>query len=179
VTDSVPSDDHEKLDSAIKAVDQLHTEDRERSTAFQRAVEDVTAVLGNPIAIGVVVLFILSWIAASLLQQFLGHEAFDPPPFFGLVAIISIASLFMVMMILATQRHDDKLAFHREQLILELVRSSERKTAKIIQLLEEFRRDDPSLSNRIDHEANEMTKPADPSTILSTIKDFQSGSKNG
>jgi hypothetical protein len=33
--------------------------------------------------------------------------------------------------------------FHREQLILELVISREQKTAKVISLLEQFRRDDP------------------------------------
>jgi hypothetical protein len=95
------------------------------------------------------------------------------------VAVVSIASFFIVMMILATQRNDDWLAFHREQLILELVVSIEQKTAKVIQLLEEFRRDNPSMRDRIDHVANEMTRPADPSAILGTIKDFNAERRSG
>jgi uncharacterized membrane protein len=95
------------------------------------------------------------------------------------MAIVSVASFFIVMLILATQRNDDRLAFHREQLILELVVSIEQKTAKVIQLLEEFRRDNPSMRDRIDHEANEMTRPADPSAILGTIRDFNAERGSG
>jgi uncharacterized membrane protein len=176
VTDHIVRSD---VDDTTKAIADLHSEHRKNATTFQRAVEDATAILSNPLTIGVILLFILAWIAASLVGSLLGYRSFDPPPFFGLGAIVSISSLFMVIMILATQRHEDRLAFHREQLILELVRSSEQKAAKIIQLLEESRRDDPSLSDRVDHEANKMTQPADPSAILTSIKDFHSDTKSG
>jgi uncharacterized membrane protein len=166
------------VEDTTKAIADLHSEHRKNATAFQRAIEDATAVLSNPLTIGVILLFILTWIAVNLLSSSLGYRSFDPPPFFGLGQIVSIASLIMVIMILATQRYEDRLALHREQLILELVRSSENKTAKIIQLLEEFRRDDPSLSDRVDHEAIKMTRPADPSAILTSIKDFHSDSKS-
>ena len=74
-------------------------------------------------------------------------------------------------MILATQRREDQLAGHREQLTLELAILGEQKSAKIIQLLEEMRRDDPSLANRVDHEAAAMATPADPQAVLDAIKD--------
>ena len=47
----------------------------------------------------------------------------------------------MVVLILATQRREYQLAQLREQLTLELAILSEQKTAKVIQLLEESRRD--------------------------------------
>ena len=47
----------------------------------------------------------------------------------------------MVGLILATQRRENQLAQLREQLNLELAILSEQKTAKVIQLLEESRRD--------------------------------------
>ena len=42
---------------------------------------------------------------------------------------------------------------------------------KIIELLEEMRRDDPSLHNRVDHEAAAMSLLADPQAVLDAIKD--------
>lgn len=45
------------------------------------------------------------------------------------------------------------------------------RSAKIIRMLEEMRRDDPSLRNRIDHEAAAMSAPADPQAVLDAIED--------
>ena len=171
------SADH--IGETINAIAQLHSEHRDRATASQLAAESLTAILSNPVIAGVALLAVVSWIAGNLLAYQLGHRPWDPPPFSGLVAVVSMASFFIVMMILATQRNDDRLAFQREQLILELVVSIEQKTAKVIQLLEEFRRDDPSMRDRVDHEANEMTRPADPSAILGTIRDFNAERGSG
>jgi uncharacterized membrane protein len=171
------SADH--IGETINAIAQLHSEHRDRATASQRAAESLTAILSNPVIAGVALLAVVSWIAGNLLAYRLGYRPWDSPPFSGLMAIVSVASFFIVMLILATQRNDDRLAFHREQLILELVVSIEQKTAKVIQLLEEFRRDDPSMRDRVDHEANEMTRPADPSAILGTIRDFNAERGSG
>lgn len=70
------------------------------------------------------------------------------------------------------------LAQLREQLNLELAILSERKTAKVIQLLEEFRRDSPLMRDRIDHQAESMARPSDPQTVLDAIKETHaSGTK--
>ena len=66
----------------------------------------------------------------------LGYRPIDLPPFSGLDGAVSVASLFMVVLILATQRREDQLAQLREQLNLELPILSEQKTAKVIELLE-------------------------------------------
>jgi uncharacterized membrane protein len=100
----------------------------------------------------------------------LGLVQFDPPPFPPLGEAVVLASFYMVLLILVTQRRDDKLALHREQLILELVISSEQKTANVIRLLEEFRRDDPSVDDRVDPAADDMARPADSSTVLDEIR---------
>ncbi len=65
---------------------------------------------------------------------------------------------------------------HRSELkavgiTLELAILGEQKSAKIIELLEEMRRDDPSLRDRVDHEAAAMSTPADPQAVLDAIKD--------
>jgi len=72
---------------------------------------------------------------------------------------MTLVSLFMVVFILGAQRHEDELSGHREMLTLELAILGEQKTAKVIQLLEELRRDSPQIHNRIDQEAADMPSP--------------------
>jgi uncharacterized membrane protein len=76
-----------------------------------------------------------------------------------------------VVLILATQRREYQLAQLREQLTLELAILTEQKAAKLIQLLEESRRDNPLIADRIDQEAEAMAKPADPEAVLGAIKE--------
>jgi uncharacterized membrane protein len=75
----------------------------------------------------------------------------------------------MVILILASQEREDQLAHHREMLILELAILSEQKIAKVIQLLEESRRDNPNLRNRLDPEAETMGQAADTQSVLNAI----------
>ena len=48
---------------------------------------------------------------------------------------------------------------------------SEQKTAKVIQLLEESRRDNPLIHDRVDQEAEAMAQPTDPQSVLEAIKE--------
>jgi uncharacterized membrane protein len=72
---------------------------------------------------------------------------------------------------LSTQRREYQLAQLREQHTLELAILSEQKTAKVIQLLEQSRRDNPLIRNRVDQEAEAMAQPADPQSVLHAIKE--------
>jgi hypothetical protein len=54
---------------------------------------------------------------------------------------------------------------------LELGILSEQKTAKVIELLEESRRDSPLIPDRVDQEANAMAQPSDPQSVLDAIKE--------
>jgi uncharacterized membrane protein len=54
-------------------------------------------------------------------------------------------------------------------LILELAILSEQKIAKVIQLLEESRRDDPNIRDRRDPEAETMGQAADTRSVLDAI----------
>jgi uncharacterized membrane protein len=73
------------------------------------------------------------------------------------------------MLILVTQRRQDKLSERRAQLTLELAIIADRKNAKIIALLEELRRDHPDVPNRRDTESDEMAKAEDPQSVLAAI----------
>ena len=132
---------------------------------------DTTAFTGPPRSIGVLTVIAAGWISLNLLAAALGYRTIDPPPFSGLEGAVSLVSLYLVVLILATQRREYQLAQLREQLTLELAILGEQKTAKVIQLLEESRRDNPLIRNRVDQVAEAMAQPADPQSVLDAIKE--------
>jgi uncharacterized membrane protein len=72
-----------------------------------------------------------------------------------------------------SQRRKDELSELREQLTLELAIMTEQKGAKLIALMEEMRRDNPLLANRVDTEADDMSAPADPEAVLEAFQETQ------
>lgn len=159
------------IEEIIQAIAKLHAEHHQNATPLQRGVDRTTDLLGRPWFIGVLTVFVICWISLNLLVTRFGYRPIDPPPFVWLEYGISLASFYMVFLILTTQRREDELAQRRDQLTLELVISNEQKTAKVIQLLEELRRDSPVIRNRVDPEADAMAQPADPSSVLDAIKE--------
>ena len=172
----MPEQDHSlpilpaHIEDTIRSIAQLHAAHHQGASSLQRAADRMTRFLGRPRFIGLLTAFVLAWVGINLLTSWLGIWTFDAPPFGWLEFVISLVSLYMVVLILTTQRREDQLAEHREQLTLELAIVSETKTAKIIELLEEMRRDSPMLPNRIDEEAAAMAAPADPQSVLDAIK---------
>ena len=75
-----------------------------------------------------------------------------------------------VMLVLVAQKHEDELNAHRDTLTLELAILSEHKIAKVIQLLEELRRDSPHVQDRDDPQAEEMAEPADAGSVLAAVR---------
>lgn len=155
------------VDETIRSIAQLHIEHHENATPLQRVVDRLTA----PRFIGVLTGMVAGWIGLNLTVAALGYRPIDPPPFTWLWGAASLASLYMAVLILVTQRREDQLAQHRELLILELGILSEQKTAKVIELREESRRDSPLIRDRVDLEADAMAQPSDPQSVLDAIKD--------
>jgi uncharacterized membrane protein len=131
----------------------------------------MTALISRPWFIGVITVIVIGWIGLNLGSATLGLRPIDPPPFSWLEGAVSLGSLYMVVMILATQRREDQLAQHREMLILEVTLLSEQKIAKVIQLLEESRRDNPFIGDRVDPAADVMAQPVDPQSVIDVIKE--------
>ena len=140
----------------------LHAVHHRYATLLQRGVDRMTALFGRPGFIDVLTVIVVAWMSLNLLAAALGYRPIDPPPFSGLGGAVSWVSLCMVVLILATQ--------HREHLILQLALSGEQKTAKVIELLEEFRQDNPLIRNRVDQEAEDMAQLADPQRVLDSPK---------
>ena len=167
-----PLADH--IEETVRSIAQLQAEHRQNATTLQRAIDGTTGLLSRPWFIVILLLTALGWIGVNLVVASLGYHSIDPPPFTWLSGAASLASLFMVVLILATQRQEDQLGRRRELLILELAILSEQKTAKVIELLEEVRRDNPLIQDRVDKEAEAMAQPADPKSVLEVIQETHS-----
>ena len=163
------------IDDTVRAIARLHAEHHGEATTSQRLVERLTAGAGRPRSLIVLTVLMVGWMALNLALPVLGHKAWDEPPFSWLQGATGIAALYMTILILVTQRREDQLASHREQLTLELGILSEQKAAKIIELLEELRRDLPHVRDRVDEEAVAMSAPADPEAVLNAIKETHDG----
>jgi uncharacterized membrane protein len=158
------------VDKAVRSVTQLHSEHRGRTTVSQRAANSIASVMGRPSFIVLVTLGLLAWMGLNSIASKLGWHPIDPPPFPWIEVIATLFSLFVVILVLVAQKHEDELNAHRDTLTLELAILSEHKIAKVIQLLEELRRDSPHVEDRVDAQADQMAEPADAGSVLAAAR---------
>jgi uncharacterized membrane protein len=158
------------IEHSARTIARLHAEHDETASPSQRLVERVTFILARPRSIGCLCGLSLLCIVLNLAASAFGYRPIDPPPFAGLSGAASLVSLVLVVLILATQRREEELAQHRDQLTLGLAILAEQRMAKAIQLLEAFRGDDPLVRDRIDEEAQALANPSDPHAVLHAIR---------
>jgi uncharacterized membrane protein len=156
-----------------QATARLRAEHREETTELQLTVDRVTALVGHPGFVAVLAVGVSVWIAGNLLAGALGVKPADPPPFVWLQGAVTTCALFVAALILTTQRREDQLARHRSQLILEISLLNEQKISKVVELIEEVRRDNPAILNRVDHQADAMSVPSNAQAVLEAIKDVK------
>jgi uncharacterized membrane protein len=135
-----------------------------------KAVSRATGGIAQPFTLILITAAIAGWVTLNHVLPEFGRAALDPFPFPLLATAVSTAALYLAAMILITQRHDDEMATRREQIMLELAILSEQKSAKIIALLEELRRNDPNQGNDRDEVAEAMAQPADAQIVLDAIR---------
>jgi uncharacterized membrane protein len=163
------------IEETVQAIAKLHAVHENRATPLQRAVDRLTAIVARPAFIGAVALTVVAWIGGNLALHRLTGWSFDRPAFPWLQGAGELAAIFITALILMSQRRKDELSELREQLTLELVIMIEQKNAKLIALMEETRRDNPMLANRIDVQADAMSAPADPQAVLEAFVETQTG----
>ena len=161
------------IEETIRSIEELHAKHKEQATPLQRGIDWLTGLIARPSFVILLTVVVGGWIAFNLLAAQFGYQPVDRPPFPWLEGGMTLVSLYLVVVILATQRHEDGLAQRRELLLLELAILAEQKITKVIQLLEEGRRDNPLVPNRVDREAEDMSRPSDPQSVLNVIQDKQ------
>ena len=154
----------------IDAVVALHAVAEAQVDTHQRTVESLTAWLGRPQFFYGILVGVSLWMIANSVAPALHLSRLDDPPFAWLQGAVGLGALLMTSVILITQNRQGKLAERREQLDLQMSLLTEQRTAKIIDLLEELRRDLPSVHNRVDAEAEALTKTIDPHEVLAAFE---------
>jgi uncharacterized membrane protein len=157
------------IEETIRAIAELQARHDRQATPVERAIENLTAAVARPRFLLLFTSALGLWIAGNEAVGRLGLRALDPAPYYWLQGAVGLLALYVTIIILTTQRRADKLSGYREQLTLELSILSEQKTAKVIALLEEMRRDSPTLHNRIDQEAEAMAQPSDPGAVMEAL----------
>lgn len=157
----------EHVAESVQAVASFHRKHYRSASGLQRAIDVVTDHLGRPAAVIVLVLAVAAWAGLAACR---GGGRVDQPSFAWLELAATVAALLVSFLILVTQRREDLLADRRAQLTLELALLADKKSAKIIQLLEELRRDEPNLADRPDQESEDMAKPTDAAAVAASIE---------
>ena len=158
------------VDETIERLIELHEAHQRQATRTQKIANRVTAALGRPASLAIVLLLIAGWVAGNYVATRLGLTALEQFPFPDLALLATVAALAIALLILSTQRHEQELADKRAQLTLQIAMLSERKIAKLIALVEEQRRENPMLASRVDTEAEELARPVDPMLTLERIE---------
>ncbi|MBV8800667.1 MAG: DUF1003 domain-containing protein [Alphaproteobacteria bacterium] len=156
------------VQQTVHAVEKLHVEHREGATAGDRLLDFVKATISRPSFLALLFVIAVGWIMANLLLP--ERLRPDPFPFVYLTLVLSLGALCLTVLILSTQWRADRLAEHREKLILQLTFVSEQKTAKLIALLEELRRDLPHVRDRVDTEAQQMTETVNVTAVAEALR---------
>ena len=156
------------VEEAVRAVASMHVVHEREATATDRAVDRLTSVVGRPSFLALVVVAMAGWVGAAL---FFGKDWPDAFPFPLLCLAVSAVAICIAILILTTQKRADRLVQRRQQLALEVALLAENKASKIIDLIEELRRDLPNVHNRVDQEAVEMASKPDHETVLGVIEE--------
>jgi len=159
------------LDQDIETIVAMRLHAERKISHHQRLIEKITAILGRPLSVYLILLFIALWSLINGFSSSLGLAVLDAPPFPWLQGIVGLSALLMTVIVLTTQQRQGKLAEQRRHLDLQIALLTERKVSKVIELLEELRRDLPSAKNRLDPEAEAMQEPIDPHTALSALNE--------
>ena len=157
------------IDQDIETLVSIRMRAEEDVDQHQRRIEKITSSLGQPRFLYFILSLVLLWIVTNLLLTAAGIRPFDPPPFYWLEGLIGLSALLMTIVVLITQNRQGKVDDQRRHLDLTITLLTERKVSKLIDLVEELRRDIPTVKDRHDPQAEVMKEMADPDAVLSSF----------
>jgi uncharacterized membrane protein len=161
--------ERDQISQNIGAVLDFYTREKQKISRSQRIVESISLFAGQPIFLGLILLFVASWMAANAMLRQAGLHEFDPAPFFWLQGGVGLGALLTATVVLTKQNRIAKLAEQRAHLDLKVTLLTEQKTAKLIDLLEELRRDLPNVKDRHDPEAEALQQSMNADAVLAAL----------
>jgi uncharacterized membrane protein len=159
----------DQISQNIDAVLGFYTREDKKISHPQRSMERISAFIGQPLFLGIILLFVVLWILANAALHFFGRVAFDPAPYFWLQGIVGLSALLTATIVLTKQNRSAKIAEKLNHLELKVNLLTEQKAAKLIELLEELRRDLPNVIDRHDSDAASLTQSMNPDLVLAAL----------
>ncbi len=169
----------ERNNDDVQAVTALRAHAEEMIGRHQRRIEHFTSELGRPRTLYWILAFVGLWVGFNLSASRFGLPPFDRPPFPWLQGLVGLGALLMTTTVLTTQNRQTRRAEQRGQLELQVNLLAEQKVAKVIGLLEELRRDIPSVRDRVDREAEIMTAPINPHAAMAALEQTNEAGAQG
>ncbi|MDE2456272.1 MAG: DUF1003 domain-containing protein [Burkholderiales bacterium] len=168
----IESGDDVELDQIgqnIAAVEDFYLREEGKMGVSQRFVEYVSGLVGQPLFLGLILGFVLAWMVVNIALRLLGRQPFDAFPFPELQGLIGLSALLTATVVLSKQNRLARLAEQRAHLDLKVTLLTEQKAAKLIDLLEELRRDLPNVKDRHDGDALALQKAMNPGLVLAAL----------
>jgi uncharacterized membrane protein len=172
MADNMPSDSKEApIEQTVRSLAGVHAEHVRDLHPAQKNIEWLTSRIGRPWFAYAVIVFIVGWIALD--RIFGPQHRFDGVAFPLLQLILTILSLIIATFILITENRQGDHADQRAKITLQIALINEQKTAKIIELLEQQRKDSPHLPDREDKEAKHMAEATDLRTAIEKLEEAE------
>jgi uncharacterized membrane protein len=165
-TGELPSHAKENLELLAN----INEQEEAAISGVQLAIERISAFFGSPWYFAFCIVFIIVWVLINTWGAHAGWRHVDEPPFFVLQGLVSSNALLLTVAVIIRQNRMAQMAEHRTHLALQINLSSEQKTTKILQIVDELQRELTALRDHPDTQMQEMTKPADANAILDAIK---------
>jgi uncharacterized membrane protein len=161
----------DSLDQNIDSVLEVRKRELEQRSPTQRFVERVSGIIGRPLYLAALSVFVAGWISYNLLAARWDRAAFDPAPFALLDGILSLAALITTTVVLIAQNRLTRIEQQHAHIVLQVNLITEQKVTKLINLLEELRRDLPMVKDRFDPQAASFAQKTDTLEVLRAIEE--------
>jgi uncharacterized membrane protein len=159
----------DQISQNIAAVLEFYAREEQNISRSQRILERISRFVGQPVFLGIILIFVTLWMLANAVLREFGMAEFDPAPFFWLQGIVGLGALLTATVVLTKQNRLAKLAELRAHLDLKVTLLTEQKAAKLIDLLEELRRDLPNVRDRHDSNAAALQQSMNPDLVLAAL----------
>jgi uncharacterized membrane protein len=157
------------IDQNIESVVALQKREWETVGVAQRRVEALGRWLGRPLYLVGLLAAIVVWVSINVIRQARG--GWDPPPFELLDGVMTLISLVTTTIVLIAQNRQTKLEKQHTHLELQVSLLTEQKVTKIINLIEELRRDMPMVKDRHDAHAEALQESADTAKVVAALQE--------
>jgi uncharacterized membrane protein len=161
----------DQITQNIEGVLALERKEWDSISASQRRLEHVSRFVARPVYLVGLMTFVIVWMTLNSVARRLGFTPIDPPPFTWLEFVLTFVALITTTVVLIAQNRQTKLEQQRAHLDLQVNLLTEQKVTKLIHLLEELRRDLPTVVDRHDPVASVLQERTDTAHVVSALED--------